>query len=84
MQIFLNQKEAIAQSKNIYTLDKRTQIALENNSKKEEGNIKGTTQEAFHNTISPILPNKQETLDISTIMVELASFLSEKDTKKYK
>lgn len=81
-QIFFNQKEVASQSKYIFTLDKRTQIALECNSKKEEGNIKGITQEAFHNAISPILPNKQETLDINTIMVELASFLSEKDIEK--
>ena len=81
-QIFFNQKEVASQSKYIFTLDKRTQIALECNSKKEEGNIKGITQEAFHNAISTILPNKQETLDINTIMVELASFLSEKDIEK--
>ncbi|WP_196218701.1 hypothetical protein [Helicobacter bilis] len=81
-QIFFNQKEVASQSKYIFTLDKRTQIALECNSKKEEGNIKGITQEAFHNAISPILPNKQETLDINTIMVELASFLNEKDIQK--
>ena len=38
-QIFFNQKEVASQSKYIFTLDKRTQIALECNSKKEEGNI---------------------------------------------
>lgn len=83
LQIYLNQKKEVTpQSKYIYTLDKSAQIALGNNSKEEESGNKGTTQKDFYNAISSILPNKQETLGISAIMVELASFLNEKDIKK--
>ena len=83
LQIYLNQKKEVTpQSKYIYTLDKSAQIALGNNSKEEESGNKGTTQKDFYNAISSILPNKQETLDISAIMVELASFLNEKDIEK--
>ena len=83
LQIYLNQKKEVTpQSKYIYTLDKSAQIALWNNSKEEESTNKDTIQKDFYNAISSILPNKQETLDISAIMVELASFLNEKDIEK--
>ena len=55
-QIFLNQSGVIPQSKYIDTLDKRTQIALENNSKKEEGNIKGIRKKL---SIMPYRPSCQ-------------------------